>query len=174
MTTKAAANPLGEVDLETARQLEDLLFREAELLDGWDLDGWLLLLTDDCRYLVPATDTPDSVSPESDAFIIADRYPQIVARVRRLQSGSAFVETPSSRTRRLITNVRSRSPAPDTFEVTSNFAVYRSRRGVSHVFVGSYRHQVIRSVSGDLLVRERRVVLDCDELRPQGKISFIL
>jgi p-cumate 2,3-dioxygenase beta subunit len=172
MTVPSTAG--SSVDRETAHEIEQLLYLEAALLDSWDLDGWLALLTDDCSYLIPATDRPNAVSPETEAFIIADKHPQIVARVRRLQSGSAFVETPHSSTRRLVTNVRANALAAGGFEVSSNFSVYRSRRGVAHVFVGSYRHLLIRDGGGALLIKERRAVLACDELRPQGKISFIL
>jgi p-cumate 2,3-dioxygenase beta subunit len=41
------------------QEVEDFLFREAELLDNWQLDEWLALFTEDARYVVPATDYPE-------------------------------------------------------------------------------------------------------------------
>lgn len=161
-------------DRDTTHQVESFLFHEAQLLDAWRLTEWLDLLTEDCRYLVPSTDAPDSHSPDKVVFIIADSYPQIVGRVERLQSEQAFVERPRSRTRRLITNVRVRDSGRDAYEVWSNFAVYRYRRGASHVFTGEYRHLLVRAADGGFSIRERRATLDTEELRPQGKVSFIL
>ncbi|MFZ2176096.1 MAG: aromatic-ring-hydroxylating dioxygenase subunit beta [Rhodococcus sp. (in: high G+C Gram-positive bacteria)] len=161
-------------NMETTHEVQCFLNYEAELLDGWHLDEWLMLITEDCRYLVPPTDTHDSETPDQTVFIIADSYAQICGRVERLLSGKAFVEQPRSRTRRLITNVRVRETGPNKYEVRSNFAVYRYRRGVSNVFTGEYRHLLDRESDGSFRIRERRATLDCDVLRPQGKISFIL
>jgi p-cumate 2,3-dioxygenase subunit beta len=168
--------PLGSAhaDHETTHEVEAFLYHEAELLDGWRLREWLTLLTEDCSYLVPATDAPHSTTPDQTVFIIADSYPQIVGRVERLESEQAFVEQPRSRTRRLITNVRVHDDGADGFEVLSNFAVYRYRRGASHMFTGEYRHLLVRAEDGTFRIWERRATLDCEELRPQGKVSFIL
>jgi p-cumate 2,3-dioxygenase beta subunit len=173
MTEMATRGP-ALADLETTHEIQALLNYEAELLDGWQLTEWLTLLTEDCCYLVPATDAPDSESPQQAVFIISDTYAQICGRVERLESAMAFVERPRSRTRHLITNVRVHEPVPNEYKVYSNFAVYRSRRGVSHVFVGEYRHLLVRSSDGSLRISERRATLDAEELRPQGKVSFIL
>ena len=61
----------------------------------------------------------------------------------------------------------------DTIAVTANFAVWRFQHEQSDVYVGQYRHVLVRGSSG-LLFRERRAVLDLETLRPHGKLSFIL
>lgn len=159
---------------QSAHEVEAFLYHEAELLDAWQLQDWLSLLTEDCSYLVPPTDAPYSTTPDQTIFIIADSYPQILGRVERLQSPQAFVEQPRSRTRRLISNVRVFEDGSNGYEAFSNFAVYRYRRGVSHLYTGEYRHLLTRAADGGLRIWERRATLDCEELRPQGKISFIL
>jgi p-cumate 2,3-dioxygenase beta subunit len=172
--TRATATDAVRADVETTHEIQNFLNHEAELLDGWRLTDWLALLTDDCRYLVPSTDAVEALRPDEVIFIIADEHAQIVGRVERLESELAFAERPRSRTRRLISNVRVRPDADRGYRVDSNFAVYRSRRGVCDVFTGGYRHFLARSEDGTLRVRERWAVLDCLELRPQGKVSFIL
>lgn len=162
------------VDRGTAYEIAAFLYHEAQLLDAWRLPEWLELLTEDCSYLIPSTDAISSTNPDSTVFIIADSYDQIRGRVERLESEMAFVERPRSRTRRLITNIRVNSDAAGGFEALSNFAVYRYRRGNSHLFTGEYRHLLIRGNDGGYRIAERRATLDCDELRPQGKVSFIL
>ena len=44
------------------QEIEDFLYREAALLDAWQLDDWLELLTDDAQYRVPSNDRPRSIS----------------------------------------------------------------------------------------------------------------
>lgn len=173
MTEMLRGSP-ATVDRDTAYEVESFLYHEAELLDAWKLPEWLQLLTEDCSYLVPSTDAIDSTTPDKTVFIIADSYPQILGRVERLESEMAFVERPRSRTRRLITNVRVHDNGANGFEVLSNFAVYRYRRSASHQFTGEYRHVLVRGADGGFRIRERRATLDCEELRPQGKVSFIL
>jgi p-cumate 2,3-dioxygenase beta subunit len=162
--------------LETGlvREIERFLYDEAALLDEWRLPEWLELLTDDCRYLVPAPDARDADNPAETLFVIADDHEQIVGRVTRLESDAAYVERPRSRTRHLLTNVRVDAAGEDMFRAESNFAVYRSRRGVVDIFVGRYRHLLVRGDDGRLRIKERRAILDSESLRPQGKISFIL
>jgi len=162
------------LDAATVRDVERFLYDEAALLDEWRLPDWLDLLTADCRYLVPSPDTRDAENPSETMFVIADDHRQIVGRVTRLESEAAFVERPRSRTRHLVTNVRVDSAGDDTLRAESNFAVYRSRRGVVDIFVGRYRHMLVRCDDGRLRIKERWAILDSESLRPQGKISFIL
>jgi p-cumate 2,3-dioxygenase beta subunit len=159
---------------ELVGDIERFLYDEAALLDEWRLPEWLELLTEDCRYLIPAPDAREADDTSNTLFIIADDYQQIVGRVTRLESDAAFVERPRSRTRHLVTNVRVDPVDDNVFRVESNFAVYRSRRGVVDVFFGRYRHLLVRESDGRLKIKERRAVLDSETLRPQGKVSFIL
>jgi len=46
-------------ELPSRNEVEDLLYREAALLDEWRLEEWLELLTDDAVYQVPPTDVPE-------------------------------------------------------------------------------------------------------------------
>lgn len=153
--------------------IEDFLYLEAALLDEWDLDGWMGLLTDDARYLVPPNESPDS-DPETTLFIIADDIERIKGRVKRLKSREAHAEFPPSRTRRLITNVRILDNIDGVIRVSSNFSVHRYRlRGKSGVYVGRYIHTIVL-IDDTLKISERRVILDAEELGSLGAISFIL
>ncbi len=153
-------------------EVEDLLYREAALLDEWRLDEWLELLTDDAIYQVPPTDVPEG-DARNTLFIIADDIVRIRSRVKQLLGKSAWAENPPSRTRRMISNVRVLGRDGDDILVTANFAVYRSRYELIDTYVGRYEYKLVRA--GDALkIRERRAVLDIEALRPHGKISFIL
>src|SRR3954470_16597876 len=105
-------------------EVEDFLYREAALLDAWKLDEWLELLAEDATYRIPSNDRPDS-DPKSALFTIADDIRRIRARVARLKDPHAHAESPRSRTRRIISNVRIIGRDPLTVE--ANFVVHRFR-----------------------------------------------
>lgn len=154
-------------------EVEDLLFREAALLDSWKLDEWLELLTDDFRYVVPTTDMPQG-QPMETVLFINDDLEKVRARVERLKSRHAHREYPSSRTRRLITNVRAQpAETADEIDVTASFVVYRMRAGEVGPYVGRYDLRMRRTDEG-LRIAHRRATLDLEMLRDHGAVSIIL
>lgn len=157
----------------TRNDVEEFLYAEASLLDAWDLDGWLALLTDDARYHVPSNEQPGG-NPAETLFLIADDIHRIRARVARLQDRSAHAEQPRSRTRRLITNVRIVGQTAEGIDVVANFAVHHFRRGERlREYVGQYRYR-LRGSTGNLRIARREAVLDAVELGSLGSVSFIL
>jgi p-cumate 2,3-dioxygenase beta subunit len=153
--------------------VEDLLYYEAELLDSWQLDAWLGLLTDDACYYVPPNDRPDADHCDT-LFLVADDNARLRERVRRIKDPNCHAEQPRSRTRRMIGNVRITGTAGDTIGVAANFVVYRFRRGeAARDYVGSYRY-VLKRQGDALKIAERRVILAAEELGALGLISFIL
>lgn len=160
-------------DAISRAEIEDFLFRDAELLDNWKLDEWLTLMTEDATYYVPPNDKPDA-DHRFTLFTIADDIVRLRERVIRLKDPNCHAEYPPSRTRRLITNVRVVGRDGDAIAVTANFAVYRYRRGEPpREFVGHYRHK-LRRVGEALKFAERRAILDAHELGTMGSVSFIL
>ena len=163
----------GEERRVSRAEIEDFLFREADLLDNWKLDEWLTLLTDDAAYYVPPNDKPDA-DHRFTLFTIADDIVRLRERVIRLKDPNCHAEYPPSRTRRLITNVRIVEIDGDIIAVAANFVVYRYRRGEPvREFVGRYRHK-LRRVGGVLKIAERRTILEAHELGAMGSVSFIL
>jgi p-cumate 2,3-dioxygenase subunit beta len=157
----------------TRAQVEDFLYHEAALLDAWRLDEWLELLTPDAHYQVPSNDRPDA-HPADTLFTIADDIHRIRARVTRLKDSEAHAESPRSRTRRILGNVRIVGRDAAQVMVEANFAVYRFRRDESvREYVGRYRY-VLRCENGRLKIARREAVLDAAELGPLGLVSFIL
>jgi p-cumate 2,3-dioxygenase beta subunit len=156
----------------TREQIEDFLYHEAALLDEWRLNEWLELLTEDATYYVPSTDAPDA-DPRTTLFLIADDAVRIRSRVKQLLGKSAHAETPRSRTRRLISNVRIREANGDNIRITANFVVYRMRLEQVDTYVGRYEYKLVQQ-NGQLKIRERKAILDLEALRPQGKVSIIL
>ncbi len=153
-------------------EVEDFLYHEAALLDAWQLHDWLDLYTDDCRYVLPATDLPDG-DPAATLGLIDDDLARLRGRVERLNSARAYREFPWSRTRHLITNVRVTAAGEDEVKSSSLFAVYRYRKGEEQVLVGTARHTLIPGPEG-FRIREKWVTLATEALRPHGTVSIIL
>jgi p-cumate 2,3-dioxygenase beta subunit len=163
---------MGQADASVTRaEVEEFLFHEAALLDSWQLDEWLGLLTEDATYRVPSNDRPDS-DPKSALFMIADDIRRIRARVTRLNDRNAHAEFPRSRTRRMISNVRIVEKNP--LRVEANFIVHRFR-GNDDVrqYVGRYRYTLVRE-GPRLKIQSREAILDAMELASLGTVSFIL
>jgi p-cumate 2,3-dioxygenase subunit beta len=159
-------------ELPGRQEVEDLLYQEAALLDDWRLEEWLELLTEDAVYEVPPTDVPEG-DARNTLFIIADDAVRIRSRVKQLLGKSAWAESPHSRTRRMISNVRVLGADGNRILATANFAVHRMRYESVDTYIGRYHYKLVR-VGKDLKIKERRAVLDNEALRPHGKISFIL
>lgn len=157
----------------TRAEVEDLLYREAALLDEWRLDEWLALLTEDAAYYVPPNDHPEG-DHHNTLFILADDIVRIRERVKRLMSPDCHAEYPHSRTRRLIGNVRILAVEGDLITAAANFICHRYRRYERiREYTGAYRYILKRGDSG-LKIRERRVFIDAQELGSLGSLSFIL
>lgn len=152
-------------------EVEQLLYREARLLDDWNLDEWLTLYTPDARYIVPTTDLPEG-DPETDLLFIDDDYDRMAGRVVRLQSRHAHREYPWSRTRRFIANVMITAADGDEVAATASVAVWRFRAGESSPYIGRYEVR-LRRVDGQLRLCYKRAVLDLEELSDHGALSII-
>lgn len=163
---------MNAVELPSRQEVEDLLYREAALLDEWRLEEWLELLTADAIYQIPPTDVPEG-DARNTLFIIADDALRIRSRVKQLLGKSAWAENPPSRTRRMITNVRVLGCEDENIIISANFAVYRMRYESVDTYIGHYNYKLVRRGS-ELRIRERRAIVDNEALRPHGKISFIL
>lgn len=154
-------------------RVEDLLYREADLLDRWQLDEWLTLFTEDAWYHVPPSDVDgDSATPDTALFYIMDDRTRMQERVIRLSKIGAHSEYPRSKVRHLVSNVRVRREG-DVIHARSSFAVWRSKDITSDVFVGHYLHELVER-EGTLMIAGKKCVLDMEALRPHGRISIIL
>lgn len=153
------------------QQVEDFLYAEAALLDGWQLDDWLRLFDEDAKYEVPCNDAPDG-DPSRDLLLIDDNYTRLTARVERLNSRRAHREYPHSRTNHQVFNVRVDGSADD-ISVTASFTVWRFRAGRSSCYVGRYRYRLRRSDDG-FRIAAKRAELDMTDLRAVADVAIIL
>jgi p-cumate 2,3-dioxygenase subunit beta len=161
----------------TRSDVEEFLYREADLLDAWDLDAWLTLWANEhTRYVVPCNDTPDGDASQ-DLVLIDDDELRLRMRVERLNSRKAHREYPHSRTNHQIFNVRLGvvvdGPAGPELPVRASFTVWRWRNGRATHYVGQYQYRLMAGPDGPR-IRTKRVVLDMTELRPAGELAILL
>ena len=158
--------------------VEDFLFHEADLLDRWQLDEWLALFTEECSYLIPATDRPDG-DPFTDLFLVQDDRFLLEQRVSSLMTRTAWAESPHSTTRRIVGNVRATHLGDGAVEARANFVVYRARQSTVDTYPGHYE-MLLEAADprhagpARFRIRMRKAVLSLEELRPHGRVSIIL
>lgn len=156
-------------------RVEAFLYREARLLDAWQLPDWEKLYAADGRYLVPPVgiESPEAADPTTMLFIVADDRVRLGQRVIRLMKTSAHAEYPHSRTRHLVSNIEILEEQGDRLRVTACFVVYRIRRQQVGVYMGQYFH-LLEKHADDFRIVEKRACLDLDVLMPEGALAFIL
>ena len=170
MTTELTVDEAAQVRLW--HRVSQFLFREARLLDEWRLREWYdEMLTDDIRYMMPATD----VRGESAGALglIDDDAARLRQRIEQLLNGEVWCESPRSRTNRMISNVEILTDRGSYLEVAANVVAYRFGHGRSDAYVGKYRFQLVPE-GESFRVRRRVVVLDHETLYEHGKVSIVL
>jgi len=174
--TVTDGSPVAHLGVVTRADVEDFLYLEAELLDSWDLDSWIMLYTDDCRYVVPCNDTPDG-DPSRDLVLIDDNALRLRSRVERLNSRKAHREYPHSTTSHQVSNVRLRpveGSGPDAeLPVVAEFVVWRFRGERSTSYVGRYDYR-LRVVGGQLRIASKRATLAMGSLRQVFDVAIVL
>jgi 3-phenylpropionate/cinnamic acid dioxygenase small subunit len=147
------------------QQFEDLLYREAWLLDQDRLEEWLELLSENIHYWAPVRADmnrgKEDFSPPLRLAFFDDNKDGLRLRVARIRTGAAHADEPPSRVRHLITNVQvMEEPDTETTKVASNFLVFKSRRNrEENLFVGC-REDTWRLDGGAWKLDERMILLD--------------
>lgn len=156
----------------TRQQIEDFLYREAELLDEWKMVEWAALFSSDGAYLVPPIGNPDADFNRS-LFIVHDDRARLEQRALRLLKKEAHIEYPHSTTVHNYHNIRMVDQNSDSAKVKCNFSTYRTKREVMDCYIGVMEYKLVME-DGELKIQEKKVVLKLDSLRPHGKVSVIL
>ena len=154
-------------------EVQNFLFDESALIDSWQLDKWLELYTEDAEYFVPPTDLEEGASPENSLFYIADDRRRLEERVLRLNKKTCHSEYPRSKVRHLVSNIRVLNEVDNLISVDAAFVCYRSKDGITDMFMGRYDYVIKRTEDG-LKIRSKSCHLDMDGLRPHGRVSIIL
>ena len=170
--------------LDLAREVEDLLYAEADLLDGRQYMDWLDLLTDDVRYWmpirknVPWRDQTGDTSAEDEVAWFDDDKATLGKRVKQLMTGIHWAEEPLSRVSHVISNVRmveKREALADgeSMPVTCRFFVYRNRLETETDLLVGRREDQIRRVAGELKIARRKILIEQSVLMAKNLTVFL-
>ena len=154
------------------------LVEEAALLDAADFAGWLGLLCEDIRYLMPVRVTTargagfDSLADMG--HFDEDMY-ALRKRVQRLATDHAWTEDPPSRTRHFVTNVRTFRIGGDDLRVESALLLFRSRGDTREPsLISAGRTDLLRATADGLRLARREITVDESVLRTQNLAVFLL
>ncbi|MDL4773152.1 MULTISPECIES: 3-phenylpropionate/cinnamic acid dioxygenase subunit beta [Thermomonosporaceae] len=157
--------------------VHQFLVEEAALLDRQDHAGWLDLLTDDIRYLMPvrvATARGAGFDTLPDMGHFDEDLYSLRKRVDRFATDHAWTEDPPSRTRHFVTNVRTFRAAGGELRAESSLLLFRSRGDNREAdLLSAGREDVLRRVDGALRLARRRVLVDETVLRTQNLAIFL-
>jgi 3-phenylpropionate/cinnamic acid dioxygenase small subunit len=165
--------PYGDPAHQAAHQF---LVEEAALLDAADYPGWLDLITEDIRYLMPVRVTTArgagfSSQPGMGHFD-EDLY-ALRKRVQRLATDHAWTEDPPSRTRHFVTNVRT-FRHDDGLKVESALLLFRSRGDTRDAdLLSAGRTDLLRETATGLKLARREITADEAVIRTQNLAVFL-
>jgi phthalate 3,4-dioxygenase subunit beta len=153
------------------------LVEEAALLDAADYEGWLGLLTDDIRYVMPVRVTTARGAGfdvlADMAHFDEDRY-SLAKRVQRLATDHAWTEDPPSRTRHFVTNIRTFGNGGGEWLVESALLMFRSRGDSREAdLLSAGRRDLLRETGDGLRLARREITVDEAVLRTQNLAVFL-
>jgi 3-phenylpropionate/cinnamic acid dioxygenase small subunit len=166
------------LDVTTYVEVQQWLIREAELLDGRDLRGWLALLDPEIRYRMPVAVTTERRAGDHVPLGAMDHFDEdlysLEKRVSRLEGNHAWTEDPPSRTRRFVTNVRVTPLVAGDVEARSYLLLYRSRGDVRPAdLLSAERTDRLRRRESGWSLLSRLVTIDDAVLRMQNLAVFL-
>ncbi|MGH7389374.1 MAG: 3-phenylpropionate/cinnamic acid dioxygenase subunit beta [Candidatus Rokuibacteriota bacterium] len=154
------------------QEVEEFLYREAELLDERRYEEWLALFTEDVRYWMPMRrNVPrDQLEREftregADVNWFDEGKDTLERRVKQILTGVHWAEEPPSRICHMVSNVQvltasPAGPAPAEIAVKSRFLVYRNRVETETDLLVGKREDRLRRVDGGWKIARRKIVLD--------------
>lgn len=155
-------------DLETWYSVSQFYAYEANLLDDWQFRTWIDLLDDEVFYWMPAItnrigrEVGQEVGGPDDLSHYEEDKTSLSNRVKRLETGMAWAETPPGRTRHLVSNIV--VEPIDTCQAvmaTSAFIVWRSHLETDQEIFAGKRIDVLRPCANtSWKIRRREIKID--------------
>jgi 3-phenylpropionate/cinnamic acid dioxygenase small subunit len=156
-----------KVDAALQRQVEELLFHQAALLDNKAWSDFGQLFSDDGVYWMPSTPTQTDWRREPSIF--AEDKLLMEVRASRLLHPNAWSQAAQWGTNHIVGNIVIEAVSNITVEVYSRFQMMEMRRDDIRHFAGSYRHTLLKQGS-ELQIKLQRV----DMTNGQAAYDYVL
>ena len=165
-------------------EIQDFLYREAELLDERRYEEWLDLFTEDVHYWVPMrrnVPSQDTTLEFTRAGLDVNWFDEgkdtLTRRVMQIRTGVHWAEEPPSRICHMVSNVRIEGalgdPPPAEVAVRSRFLIYRNRVETETDLLVGRREDLLRRVDGGWRIARRKVILDQSVLLAKNLTFFL-
>ena len=183
--TEPSSIKRGSQYFELKQNVEDFLYREADLLDQRRFNDWLDLIADDIVYFMPIRrnvkfgqheEQENTKAGQGISWFDEGKW-TLTKRVEQIMTGVHFAEEPLSRVCHMVSNVQILEARP-SFEVAeevvvrSRFLVHQNRvEYETYTFIGR-RTDVLRKSEGDWKIARREIVLDQNVLLAKNLSIF--
>ena len=152
---------------DTLREVEQFLYRQAELLDERRWDDFIELFATDGLYWMPAA--PEQTTGEGVPSIFYEDRNLMTVRMKRVTHPHAWSQSPAWGTSHLVSNVAIEKESAGEVVVRSRFHMMEFRRDVSRHFAGTYRHRLAKTKDGYRIKLQR-----VDMVNGQGPYDYVL
>lgn len=147
------------------REAEDLLYREALLIDSGRFDEWLALYAEDAEFWMPAwrDETTPTQNPDRELSLIYYKGRRnLEDRVMRLTSGLSTASSPLPRVVHQVTNVVATHATAQAMDVSAAFTCHRFdvRMNRADCFFGRYEYHLVKSAVGWRIARKKILLLN--------------
>ena len=170
--TASAASGLPQAGLVAAgdlqREVEQFLYRQAELLDGKHWQAFIDLFDAQGVYWMPVT--PEQTEWEGSPSIFAEDKLMMEIRKGRVSHPNAWSQAPMWETNHLVSHVALESASANEIKVRSRFHMMELRRDHVRHFGGRYQHTLARGADGGLRIKLQRV----DMFNGQAPFDYVL
>src|SRR5580692_3135239 len=150
------------------QEIEEFLYREADLLDERRYEEWLALVAEEVREFTRAG---------QDINWFDEGKETLTRRVKQILTGMHWAEEPVSRISHMVSNVRLLEVNPSAAEpaevtIRCRFLVYRNRVETETDILVGKREDVLRRADGQWQIARRKIVLDQNVLLTKNLTFF--
>jgi 3-phenylpropionate/cinnamic acid dioxygenase small subunit len=160
--------PALTVAADLQREVEQFLYRQAELLDGKHWQAFIDLFDAGGVYWMPVT--PEQTEWEGSPSIFAEDKLLMEIRKGRVSHPNAWSQAPMWETNHLVSHVAFESVTRHEIRVRSRFHMMELRRDSIRHFGGRYQHTLVRGADGALRIKLQRV----DLFNGQAPFDYVL
>lgn len=171
--------------IQLKHEVEEFLYREADLLDERRFDEWLDTLAEDLVYFMPMRRNvkhgehaarENTRLGQDISWFDEDKW-TLRKRVEQIQTGVHWAEEPLSRVSHMVSNVQVLKATPsaaDAREVLarSRFLVYQNRSQYETYLFAGKRNDVLRKTPDGFRLARREIILDQNVLLAKNLTVF--
>jgi 3-phenylpropionate/cinnamic acid dioxygenase small subunit len=150
------------------REVEQFLYRQAELLDDKHWQAWMDCFADDGIYWMPAR--PEQTDWDGTPSIFIEDKLLMEVRKGRVTHPNAWSQAPLWETNHIVSHVAIEEATKHHVVVRSRFHMMELRRDSIRHFGGRYRHTLVRGHDGALKVKLQRV----DLFNAQAPFDYVI